>query len=96
VAAPHPPAKRPANPTTEVIFGPVVWRENIFREAKAVIAAGMRTRPNLRSIRTRRYAPNNQYIIIGWDTAATAAWFVATWMEQRNGEWANVIARPNA
>ncbi|KAJ7286813.1 hypothetical protein C8J57DRAFT_1707280 [Mycena rebaudengoi] len=83
------------DPACEAIFGPVRWKSNINSEARAVIAEGMSTRPNLRSFFTRR-GPDSEHIICGFDTPGATGWFIDAWMAQRSGKWAAVIARPNA
>jgi hypothetical protein len=96
-AAPEAPTvtRRTNDPACEAIFGPVRWKSNINSEARAVIAEGMTTRPNLRSFFTRR-GPDSEHIICGFDTPGATGWFIDAWMAQRSGKWAAVIARPNA
>ncbi|KAF8187989.1 hypothetical protein K438DRAFT_1972677 [Mycena galopus ATCC 62051] len=89
-----PTGPRPIDPAWEFLFGPVKWKSNIHREARTVIAEGMRTRPNMRDFATRR-GPNDEHIIASFDTPASTGWFIKKWMEQRKGKWAYVVARPN-
>ncbi|KAJ6543396.1 hypothetical protein DFH09DRAFT_1367983 [Mycena vulgaris] len=93
--APDAPTRRPNNPAHECIFGPVIWKSNINAEARAVIAEGMSSRPNMRHFYTRR-GPDSQYIILGFESAGAIGWFIDSWMAQRSGRWASVLARPNA
>ncbi|KAJ7081801.1 hypothetical protein B0H15DRAFT_853609 [Mycena belliarum] len=93
--APSATGRRGADPSREFIFGPVRWKSNINAEARTIIAEGMASRPNMRTFFTRR-GPDSEHIICGFDSAGAVGHFIDTWMAQRAGTWAAVVARPNA
>ncbi|KAJ7242291.1 hypothetical protein C8J57DRAFT_1477483 [Mycena rebaudengoi] len=90
----NPPA-RINDLTKEVVFGPAIWPSNIHAAARTIITEGLESaKPLLRLFYTRR-GPDTSYIIVGFESAEAAAWFVAAWTANRSA-WHTIAASPNA
>ncbi|KAJ7242476.1 hypothetical protein C8J57DRAFT_1726314 [Mycena rebaudengoi] len=95
----HAPSKDPPRRindlTKEVIFGPAIWPSNIHAAARTIITEGLESaKPLLRQFYTRR-GTDTSNIIVGFESAEAAAWFVAAWTANRSA-WHTIAASPNA
>jgi hypothetical protein len=88
------PPRRPNERDREVRFGPAIWASNVVPGARTIVSEGLPpAKPLLRSLSARKI-PDPHYIILSFDTAEIAAWFVDEWTTNRVA-WATIHATLN-
>ncbi|KAJ7732252.1 hypothetical protein DFH07DRAFT_781028 [Mycena maculata] len=97
VGGASPPPPLPAfDPTKEARLGPVTWGRNITGESSIVIKVVLPVaRSIMRSYRARR-GPDSNTIIVCFESAEIATWFIAAFNAARVAPYETVFASPNA
>jgi hypothetical protein len=90
------PPRRVHDPPREAIFGPANWPSNFFAGSRNIIWEGLEpARPLLRFYYARP-GPDENHIIIGFETIEATTWFIDAWMSHRPAKWSTIDVVPNA